>query len=138
MGDVVDDIDAGDGLFLEQEHRLALLLVEERDQHVRAARLLLAAGLHVEQRPLQHAAEAEGGLRLLLIDPRRDQGRRLLDERAELPPQLIHVRRDVVQHVRRHLVVKQGEQQVLHRHELVAPGSGVLESSVEGGLEVVA
>src|SRR2546430_12966857 len=50
VGDVVDGIQARDVLAVEQEHRVALLLAEDRNQHVAHAHLLLAAQLHVKDR----------------------------------------------------------------------------------------
>ena len=42
VGDVVDHVDAGDVLLLEQEHGLAFLFAEQRHQHVGAGDLSLA------------------------------------------------------------------------------------------------
>lgn len=67
MGDVVDDIDPGNVLPLQQKNGVALLLAEGRHQDVRNADLLLAAGLHVEHRTLQHALEAQCGLHLAVL-----------------------------------------------------------------------
>src|SRR6185437_5510130 len=52
--DVVDDIQAGDVLAVQQEHSVTLFLTEDRYQHVGNADFLLAAGLDVEHRALQH------------------------------------------------------------------------------------
>src|SRR5256886_8390127 len=73
VGDVVDGIQARDVLAVEQEHRVALLLAEDRDQHVADADFLLAARLHVKDRALQHPLEAERRLHppfLALLEPR--------------------------------------------------------------------
>jgi hypothetical protein len=67
VGDVVDDVEARDVLLVEQVHRMALLLAEDRDQHVGDADFLLAARLHVEHGPLQHALEAQRRLHLAVL-----------------------------------------------------------------------
>ncbi len=58
MSDVIDDVNAGDILLLEQKHRLAFLLTENRNQHIGASDLTLARALNVEHRPLQYSLEA--------------------------------------------------------------------------------
>ena len=65
--DVIDDVEPRDVLAIQQEHGVALLLAEDGDQHVGDAHFLLAARLHVEHRPLQHALEAQRGLHLALL-----------------------------------------------------------------------
>jgi len=89
--DEIDGIDARDVLLLQQVDGLALLLAEERHQHVGAGDLVAARGLHVEDGALQHALEAECRLRLALVSPRGSRGRRL-DELRELAAQLAHGR----------------------------------------------
>ena len=58
VGDVVDHIDAGHALLLEQEHGLAFLFAEDCHQHIGAGHFALAGALHVEHGTLQHALEA--------------------------------------------------------------------------------
>ena len=62
VGDVIDDIDAGDVLELQEIHRLALLLAEDRHQHIGPRDFLAPGGLHVKHRSLEHALEPQGGL----------------------------------------------------------------------------
>ncbi|MCY1540382.1 hypothetical protein D9M68_760180 [compost metagenome] len=52
VGDVVDDVDTGHALLLQQEYGLTLLLAEDGDQYVGACDFTLAGTLHVEYRAL--------------------------------------------------------------------------------------
>ena len=79
MGDVVDHVDAGDVLLLQVVNRLAFPLAEDGDQHVAARDFLAARGLSMENRALQDALEAQGGLSLPLGVTRRNQRRGGLD-----------------------------------------------------------
>jgi hypothetical protein len=54
--EVVDDVEAGQVLAIEQEHRLRLLLGEQRHDDVGTDHLLLPGRLHLHHRPLQHAS----------------------------------------------------------------------------------
>ena len=63
-----------DILAAEQVNGMALLLAEDGHQHVDRADFLLAAGLHMEHGPLQHALKAQRGLHFALVaggQPRR-------------------------------------------------------------------
>src|SRR5207244_698091 len=62
--DVVDDVQARDALLLQEIDGVGILLAEDRHQHVGPGDLLLAGGLHVQDGALDHALEAEGGLRV--------------------------------------------------------------------------
>ncbi|MNE68270.1 hypothetical protein D3C80_1639230 [compost metagenome] len=52
MGDVVDDVDAGHALLLQQEYGLAFLLAEDRHQYIGTGDFALTGTLHVEHRTL--------------------------------------------------------------------------------------
>ncbi|MNT80661.1 hypothetical protein D3C72_2201540 [compost metagenome] len=52
MGDVVDDVDAGHALLLQQEYGLAFLLAEDRHQYIGTGHFALTGTLHVEHRTL--------------------------------------------------------------------------------------
>jgi hypothetical protein len=52
--------------------------------------------------------------------------------------QLVDVGADLAQHVQRDAVVEQRQQQVLHRHELVTLGLGLAKGFVEGDFEIFA
>src|SRR5690606_3007550 len=67
MGNKVNDIDARDILLLEQVHRLAFLLTENRYQHVGTGNFALAGALHMKNSALQYALEAERGLSFPLL-----------------------------------------------------------------------
>ena len=56
--DVVHDVYAGDVLLLEEVDRLALLLGEDRDEHVCARHFFPARGLDVEYRALKDALKS--------------------------------------------------------------------------------
>ncbi len=135
--DEIDDVEAGDLLQAEQVGGVRVLLAEDRDQHVGDRNFLLAARLHVEHGPLQHALEAERGLHLavvVLLQPRR----RLLDEFLQLLAQPGRVRAAGAQDLAHLGRVDDGEQQVLDRHEFMAGFAGTLEGLVEADLEFAA
>ena len=52
MRDVINDVDPGNVLLLQEKDRLTLLLRKDRDQHVSTCDLSLARGLNVENCPL--------------------------------------------------------------------------------------
>ncbi len=99
-------------LAIEQEHRVALLLAENRDQNVGDTNFLLAARLHVEHRSLQHSLETQRRLHLALLaflEPRS----RLVDVILELLLQLGEISAAGAQnlpHLRR---IEDREQEVL-------------------------
>ena len=117
--DVVDDVEPGDVLSIEEVHRLGLAFAEDRDEHVGAGDLLLARGLHVEDRALEDALESEGGLRLAFV-LRREHRRVLVEIPRERSAQLLDVDPARAKHFPGGGVVEQGEQQMLDGHELVA------------------
>ena len=135
--DVVHDIEPRHVLPVEEVHRLGLALAEDRDQHVGPGHLLLAGGLHVEHRALEHALESERGLGLALV-ARGEHRRVLLQIAHERAPQLLDLDSAGAQHLARGGVVEQGEQQVLDGHELVPLLAGIAEGAVEGELQLLA
>jgi hypothetical protein len=117
--DVVDHVQARDALLLQEIDRVRVLLAEDRHQHVGAGDFLLARRLHVQDRALDDALEAERGLRVDLAiggDARRLLG----DVLREVLAQLVHVGAAGAQHLGGRRVVQQREQQVLDGDELVA------------------
>ncbi len=58
VGNVVDHVDTGHALLLEQEHGLAFLFAEDRHQHIGTGHFTFAGALHVEHGTLQHTLEA--------------------------------------------------------------------------------
>ena len=77
MRQVVDDVQAGDVLLVEEVDGVGVLLAKNRHQHVGAGDLLLARGLHVVDRALQHALEAQRGLGVaaVVVGELGDRGR---------------------------------------------------------------
>ena len=63
--DVVDDVEPGHVLLVQVIDRVRILFAEDRYQHVGAGDLL-ARGLHVVDRALEHALEAQRGLGVAL------------------------------------------------------------------------
>src|ERR1700686_2204845 len=62
VADVIDRVVAGHVLLLQEIGGVALALGEDRDQHIGAGHFLAARGLHVNDRALDDALEAGGGL----------------------------------------------------------------------------
>ena len=102
----------------EQEHRVALLLAEDRHQHVDDADFLLAARLHVEHRALQHALEAQRRLHLALL-ARARRGVIGLDVLLEIRLEPLEIGAAAPQHLAHLGRIEDREQQVLDRQELV-------------------
>lgn len=136
VGNVVDHVDAGHALLLEQKHGLALLLTEDGDQHVGARHLTLARALHMEYGALKNALEAQGRLGLAILVMLRDQRRGGVDELLQIMPELIQVGATGAQYGRCSLVIQQSQKQMLDRHELMALGTCLLEGQIEGDFQL--
>jgi len=136
VGDVVDDVQARHAVAAEQVDRVGFLLTEQRHQHIEAGDLLLAGGLDVEHRALQHPLEPQGRLHVGLLGV--DERRGLADEVAELAPQAIEAGAAGLQHVADARHVQQREQQVLDGDELVALRARLLEGGVEAVFQFLA
>src|SRR5690606_28117351 len=120
----------------EQKHRLAFLLAEDCNQYVGSRHLALAGALHMKDGALQHTLKAQGRLRLALLIMQRNQGGRGVDELLQVMPKLIQVGTTGTQNARCRLVVQQGKQQMLDRHELMALGASLLEGQIEGDFQL--
>ena len=132
--DEIDHVEARDLGAIQQVHRVALLLAEDRDEHVGDADFFLARGLHVEHGALQDALEAQRGLHLAVFvirQPRRGAVE-VLVERVLEPGQ---VRAAGAQDLAHLGGVEDGQQQVLDREELMASftrlGEGVVQTEFE-------
>ena len=134
---VIDDVEAGHVLSIEQVHRLGLALAENRDEHVGAGDLLLAGGLHVEHRALEHALKPERGLRFALILRRKHRGV-LVEIPLERPAQRVDVDAAGAQHLARFRVVDQREQQMLDGHEFMPLFAGAAKRGVESVFQLLA
>ncbi len=75
VADVIDRVIAGHFLLLQEKYRMAFTLGEYGNQNIRPGHFLAARGLHMQNRPLDHALETRR--RLGLLDPRNDQGIKL-------------------------------------------------------------
>jgi hypothetical protein len=127
---VVDDVQARDVLEIEEIHGLRLLLAEDRNEHVAARHLFLAARLHVEHGTLQDSLEAQRGLHVGIVVVRQ-QGRLLLDEFGQLPPQFGDVRITRLENLVNSRDIQQRKQQVLDRHEFMTLIARSLERLVK-------
>ncbi|MCY1173017.1 hypothetical protein D9M73_131660 [compost metagenome] len=136
MGDVVDHVDAGHALLLEQEHGLAFLFAEDRHQHVGAGHFALARALHVEHGTLQHALEAQGWLGFTVFVVDRDQRRGGVDELLQVMLELVEIGATGAQNGRGSLIVKECQQQMLDGHELMTLRTSLLEGKIEGDFEL--
>ena len=137
VGEVVHDVETGDALAVEQVCGVGLALPEQGDENVGARHLLLAGGLHVEQGPLQDALKAKGRLGLAIVAGIKG-GDRLREMPAKVALELLDVRSAGAKHRQRVAVREQREEQMLHRHELVALFAGRSERFVQGGFELFA
>jgi hypothetical protein len=132
--DEVDHIQTRNVLHAQEIRRVRLFLAEYRDQHVGNRDLFLAARLHVEHRPLQHALEAQGRLHVAILaggQPRRG----LVDELFELGLELRGIGPAGLQDLAHLGGIHDGEQQVFHGHEFVArlpgPGKSIVQAKLE-------
>ena len=66
MGNKVNDIQAMNVLTVKEIDCLALLLVEDGNQHIGPGHFLLAGRLHTEHCPLQYPLKAQCGLGIAL------------------------------------------------------------------------
>ena len=136
VGDVPEQVQAGDPLALQQVDGVGVALAIEGDQDVAAVDLLLAARLHLQRRALQHPLERLG----VLGFPVRPAGERrlgLVQVLLELAAQLGQPGAARAQDAGRHRIAEQGIEQVLQRDVLVAPRLGFREGQAQGGLQLL-
>ena len=115
---------------------MALLLAEDRHQHVADADFLLAARLHVEHRALQHALEAERRLHLALLAFLEPRGG-LVDVLLQFLLELRQIRAAGAQHLAHLGRVEDRQQQVLDRQVLVTRLARLVERIVQTVFELV-
>jgi len=138
VGDEIHHVQPRHALLVQIVDGMRVLLAEDRDQHVGAGDFLLAAagGLHMHDRALDHALEAE---RRLCVDffVAADGGRVLLDERRQALAQVLDVGRAGAQHLGRRRVVQQRQQQVLDSDEFVALLARLDERHVQADFQLL-
>jgi hypothetical protein len=139
VGDEVDDVQARHALLVQVVDGVAVLLAEDRHQHVGAGHFLLATAraLHVHDGALDHALEAQRRLRVAGVVLGEDR-HRLGDDVAQVLPEAAVVGAAGLQHLHGRRVVEQRQQQVLDRHELMPGFAGLLVALADGEFEIFA
>ena len=131
--DEVHHVQPRHALLMQEINGVRIFLAEDRDQHVGAGHFLLARRLHVQDRALDHALEAERRLR---VDVVSGENRRMLgDEVREQLAQVVDIRRAGAQHFGCGRIVEQRQQQMLHGDEFVALLAGLHERHVQADFE---
>ena len=134
VADIVDRVEPGHVLLLQEEGGMALALGEDRDQHVRAGHLLAAAGLHMRHGAMDHALEARGRLGVAMR-VEHEAGQLVVEIAGELVAQQIEIDVAGAHDRRRVTVVDQRQEQMLQRRIFVAALVGILQSAPESLLE---
>src|SRR5512138_157350 len=135
--DEIDDVETCNVLHREQVRGVRVLLAENGHEHVRSGDFLLAARLDMEDGPLQHTLETERGLDLAIVVFLEARGR-LVDEVLQVLTQTDDVRTARAQDLPNLRRIHDGEQQMLHRHELMPCFARRLERFVETDFEFAA
>src|SRR5471030_2117192 len=136
MGDVVDDINTGNALLLEEEYGLAFLLAEDRHEHVGPCDFALAGALYVENGTLQYPLEAQGWLGLAVLVMNGDQRRGGVDKLLQVMLEFVEIGTTRTQYGGGSFVIQKCQQQVLDGHELMTLRTGLLEGKIEGDFEL--
>ncbi len=137
VGNEVHHIQPGDVVLVEQVGGVGILFAEDRDQHIGALDFLLAGRLHVVERPLQHALEADGRLGItpvIIIQQRHG----LLHHLPQITGQCVEVGFAGAQHAQGRRIFEQRQQQVLDGQEFVTPPACLLVGLADGDLEFLA
>ena len=123
-------------MLVQQGHDVALLLAENRHQHVADTHLLSAAPLHVIHHPLQHPLEADRGLNLALVVlfPTR---RRVLNVVLEFLCNFYRAGAAGPQHLAHPRGVEKGEQKMLYGRRPVARLARAMKRAVKTDFEFV-
>jgi len=136
VGDVVDDIDTGNALLLEQEHCLAFLFAEDGDKHIGARDFTLTGALYVENSTLQYPLKAQGRLGFTVLVMHGDQWRRGVDELLQVMLEFVEVGAARTQNGGGSFVIQKCQQQVLDGHEFMTLRTGLFEGKIEGDFEL--
>ena len=135
MRDIVDRIEPGHVLLLQEINRVALALGEHRDQDVGAGDLLAPRGLDMDGGALQYPLKARRGLGVVLV--RGDEVAELVvDIGQHLAAQPLEIDTAGAQHRDCVLVLGQGQQQVFERGVFVAAIVGVGQRAMQGLFEI--
>ncbi len=136
VGDVVDGVETGHFLLLEEIDRMTFALGENCHQHVRASHFFTARGLHVNGGTLQHTLEP--GCRLRFLDPARDQaGKLFVDVFGQIAPQMIDIDPTGAQDSNGVLILREREQQMLQGRVFMVPLVGQRQRAVQRLFEVL-
>ncbi len=135
VADVIDRVVARHVLLLQEIGGVAFTLGEDRDEHVGARHLGPARALDVDRGALDHPLEAGGGRGLGTLDVRDQRVEFLVEECDDGLAQLLDVDPAGLHHPHRVGLVRQRQQQMLERRQLVLPLVGVSESVVDCGFE---
>ncbi len=127
VGDVVHDVEAGEPDLVHGLNGVRVRLGEDGDEDVLPLELVLPARLHVEGRAVEDALEAAGRVRLRLRATRQLR-ELLLQDLVEQVLQLLDVSTGLSHDARCLLVVQQGVEQVLDRHDVVPSPHGFAQS----------
>ena len=134
VGDVIDRVIAGHVAFSEEIGGMAFTLGEERDQHVCARHFIATGILDVDDRALDDALEAGGGLGVLAIV--HDQARQffvhILVERVA---KFVHIHVAGAHHRGRIHVFTQREQEMLQRCVFVLAFGRGRQGAMQGTFE---
>ena len=139
LGDAVADevhrIQPRHVLQLQEIHRVAFALGEQRHQHIRAGHLVAAGGLDMDRGALDHALEAGGRLRVAGAVGRQ-AGQILVQELRQIAAQLVEIHAAGAQHGRGVGVIGEAQQQVLQRRVFVTALAGERQRAVQRLFEV--
>ncbi len=130
VADVVDRVEAGHVLLLQEEGGVALALGEDRDQHARARHFLPARGLHMRHGAVDHPLEASRRLGVAM-GVEHEAGELVVQIAGELVPQQVEVDVAGAHHRRRVAVVDQRQEQMLERRVFVTALVGILQRAPE-------
>ena len=128
--DVVDGIEPGHVLLLQEIDGVALALGEHGDEHVCAGHLLAARGLDVDRGALQHALEARGRLGVVAVGG-DEVAELVVDIVQDLAAQPVEIDAAGAQHGDRVLVLGQRKQQMFERGIFVPALIGVGQSPMQ-------
>ena len=133
--DVVDRIEPGHVLFLQEINRVAFPLGEHRDQHIGTGHLLPAGGLDVDRGTLQNALKARRRLGVVLVG-RNEVAEFVVDIGQHFAAQPFELDAAGAQHRDRVLILGQCQQQMLERGIFMPPVIRVGERPVKRFFEI--